>query len=924
MSATNPNEATGLHPTARVAEKRRDIRFAAKDAGLRQDVHNLGELVGALLTEQGGDRLFNAVERGRVAAIARREGDEQGSQDLDRLVSSLSPSQARRFIRAFSTYFQVVNSAEQVHRIRRRRDYLKDSDKHQPGGPEDTVFKLRAEGYTLKAVLDLLETIQIEPVFTAHPTEPTRRTILRKHQAIVRRLIESQDSSMTPRDRAACFESIRDNVTAIWQTEEHPGSERTSGDELEHVLFYLTDVIYKAIPAFYEALQFALTEAYGELDENLQLPVLIRFASWIGGDIHGRPETTARTIRQTLQRQRTLILDLYFGECRGLADKLSQSRKRVGIAPEILERIDEYSGHFPQAAGSIPQRHADMPYRIFLRLIMARLKATYDDDAFPYESPEELLADLNLIATSLIEHRGRHAGLFPLRRFIRRVETFGFHFLTLDIRQSALVNRRVVGHCLDEEGWMNQSGEYRARRIHEALENNESPCGGLDNETRRDLAVFQAIAYCRRKFGERAIGPYVVSMAHDVDDVLSVILLARWGDLCHGRDQVPLDIAPYFETVDDLAGCTETMSRLLQDSLYREHLRQRGDRQTVMLSYTDSTRDGGLAPARWALQRAQASLARVLGEAGVDFTLFHGRGGSISRGGGKTHGVVMGAPAGSVRGHLRATEQGELVNAKYGLRGIAMRTLEQAVGSVALATAIPRRLDTNQLNGWIEVMHVTSAASRERYQALVYARPEFYDYFRAATPVDVIDRMRQDEFTEAAEQTGVAQLRGVAWDFAWAQSRHVLPGWYGLGSGLTKAVNTIGLEGVREMAREWPFFRNLLLDLETILSKADLGIAARYSALAGELHDEFFPSMKTEFDLTVEKLLEITGQQVLLEKRPNLRRSIRLRNPYVDPMSLLQVDFLQRWREGGRQDDELFAALLASVNGIARGLQDSG
>jgi phosphoenolpyruvate carboxylase len=923
MSPTQVNEATGLHPTARPAEKRSDIQFSEKDTGLRKDVHDLGEMMGELLTEQGGEALFDTVERARRLAIDRREGDSEAGQRLDILLQSLPSDLARDFVRAFSTYFQLVNTAEQVHRIRRRRAYLKDADAQQPGGLEATVKTLRERGLDLDGVMELLSRLQVEPVFTAHPSEPTRRTILRKQQEIVRHLIEIQNPMLTPRETAAHYESIRDQITTIWQTEEAAEGERSSFDELEHVLFFVTQVIYRAVPVFYEALREALVETYGDAVTEAELPTIFRLASWIGSDIDSRPDTTARTIRETLNRQRALVLDLYYDECKTLAEKLSQSGRRTRIDQRLLERSAEYAEHFPNAAGSIPLRHREMPYRSFLRLIMARLQATFDDDAFPYESPEEFQKDLQLIAGSLQQNKGHHAGLFFVRRLIRRVETFGFHFMTLDIRQNALVNRRVVGRCLREENWLEMSESERAERIVAALERNESPCADLDNETRRDLAVFQAIAFCRRRFGKRAIGPYVVSMAHGVDDVLSVILLARWADLRKRNGTVPLDIAPHFETVEDLSVCGQTMTELLRNAVYREHLLSRNDRQTVVVSYSDSNRDSGMFQSRWTLYRAQADLVRALDAGGVELTLCHGRGGTISRGGGKTHAAVVGAPPDAIRGRLRATERGGMVNAKYGLRGIAVRTLEQSVSAVALATDLPEARDQEQLRRWGDLVGIISDASRARYQALVYSDADFYQYFQVATPVDVIFRMQHPEDSDAI-QGDLGQLRSVPWDFAWSQCRNLLPGWYGAGTGLAAAIDQAGLDTIRAMRREWPFFASLLSDLEMVLGKADLNIASRYSQLAGPLHELYFPGVRVEFDLCVESLLQIKEQQVLLERQTNLRRSIRLRNPYVDPMNLLQVELLRRWRESNRRDDEIYSALVASVNGIARGIQDTG
>jgi phosphoenolpyruvate carboxylase len=573
--------------------------------------------------------------------------------------------------------------------------------------------------------------------------------------------------------------------------------------------------------------------------------------------------------------------------------------------------------------GAVPLRHRNMPYRVLLRLMMARLGATHDDGSYPYESAEEFLDDVRLIGASLAHNKGTHSGLFAVRRLMRRVETFGFHFVTVDLKQNAIAIRHVVGRCLGVTDWDAKSPEERAERIREAIQRNESPREDLDNESKRSLALFQAIAFCRRKFGRRAVGPFIVSMSHGVDDLLSVLLLGRWGDLHGPAGSVPLDITPLFETTDDLASAHITMRALLQDPIYWEHLARRNRRQIIMIGYSDSNKDGGLAAARWLLKQTQSALVQVLDDAGVEFTLFHGRGGTISRGGGKTHAAVLGSPPGAVRGRLRAIEQGELVSVKYGVRGIAIRTLEQAVGSVALATALPAR---SAAEGplWHEMMETLSRTSREKYKALVYDSPGFYEYFRSATPVDVIERMQSRPRLELAPHATIDDLRGVPWTFAWTQSRNILPGWFGIGTGLKAVVARHGEVAVREAARQWYFFQALLGDVELVLAKSDLAIARRYSALTGELHERFFGTISDEFDLCVEQVLALRDQQVLLEANDALRRSIRLRNPYVDPMSLLQIELLARWRRGERRDDDLYDALVASINGITRGLQDSG
>ncbi len=921
MSAWNPSHLTGLHPTARPAEKRQDIEFAEKDEQLRRDVHQLGAVVGGLLREQCGEELYRTVEEARRAAIGRREGDAASSQRLDEILGGLSLADARDFVRAFSTFFQVVNMAEQVHRLRRRRDYLRTASIRQPGSVAETIFRLHEAGIGLPELQTLLASLRIVPVFSAPPIAPTRRTILRKHQAIARRLVDMQNPVLTDGELAAVLDAIRTEVTTIWQTEEIPGEARTIADELEHILFFFTDVIYRAIPLFYEAIETAVRTTYRS---TIELPAIVRFASWIGGDMDDNPDITARTIRETLARQRSLILDLYHRECRDLSSKLSQSTGRVTVSAEVHERVRHYAGHFASAMGAVPLRHRDMPYRVLLRLMMARLQATHDDGSYPYESAEEFLGDIELIAASLERNKNIHAGLFAVRRLMRRVQTFGFHFLSLDLKQSALVIRNVVGRCLNEPGWLERTPEQRAERIREALRRNESPCENLDNEAKRSLAVFQAVAFCRRKYGQRAIGPFIVSMSHGVDDVLSVMLLGRWGDLHGPAGSVPIDITPLFETTEDLANAHGTMRQLLQDPLYWEHIARRNRRQIVMIGYSDSNKDNGLAAARWLLKQTQSALVQVFDDAGVDFTLFHGRGGTISRGGGKTHAAVLGSPPGAVRGRLRALEQGELVSIKYGVRGIALRTLEQAMGSVALATALPERPSPQETTQWHDMAEELARVSREKYKALVYDTPDFYEYFRQATPVDVIERMQTGPNHDTPGRGGIEDLHGVPWTFAWTQSRHILPGWYGFGTGLQALTGKYGLRTVREMAREWYFFRALVGDVELVLAKADLSIASRYSALAGELHERFFESIRAEFDLCVSQVLAVQEQQVLLEANPSLRRSIRLRNPYVDPMSMLQMVLLRRWREGGRQDEAVFGALVASINGIVRGLQDSG
>ncbi len=898
--------------------------FEDKDQALRKDVRTLGKMVGDLILEQGGETLFDFVENARLRSIRRREDNEKPGEELAELVKDLDPEFAQQVIRSFSTYFQMVNTAEKVHRIRRRREYLQEVGHYQPGGFEDTLVKLKASGVSAEDFQALLHTLRIEPVFTAHPTEPTRRTMLRKEQNIVRHLVELLNPTMTAQETRVALDNIRLLITTGWQTDEHPSEQMTVADELEHVLFFITDVLYRAMPPFYEDIEHAVSRIYGEEGAAMEIPVLVKFASWVGGDMDGNPNVNAKTIRATLARQRSLILDLYYKECASIAAKLSQTVDNIEFDAVITAKVDEYRSVFQQAYHAVPARHRDMPYRVLLRLIQQRLQSTYDDDIFPYEKVAQFRNDIQIIADSLTNNKGEHAGLFSIQRLLRRIDTFGFHLVTLDVRQDAEVHRQVIGECLGEDDWFEMSAADRTQKLVEALDSKEGAPDVLSNRARKTLAVFQAIASCKRKYGRDAIGPFIISMTKGADDILSVLLLAHWGELHTKRGDVPLDVAPLLETVDDLENGKEILNAILSTEIYKKHLSKRDNCQTVMIGYSDSNKDSGLASARWALQNAQEVLVDVVTSHGVDLTLFHGRGGTISRGGSKTHVAVLGAPPGTVNGRLRVTEQGEIINEKYGLRGIALRTLEQVTGSVALATALPKHRG-NDMPEWHKMMDVIADESRRAYRKLIYETPGFYEYFRAATPVDLIERMRiGSRPSSRRSQSGIDDLRAIPWVFSWTQARCMLPGWFGIGTGLAKAAEQFDDDAFREMFREWYFMRALTADAEMVLAKADLGVAKLYSQLSGDAHQVFFPIIENEYELTQNLILEYSGHESLLQGDSTLQRAIMLRNPYVDPMSLMQIDLLARWRDSNREDDALFSALLASVNGIAQGLQNTG
>ncbi|MBA2291035.1 MAG: phosphoenolpyruvate carboxylase [Gemmatimonadales bacterium] len=894
--------------------------FTEKDEVLRNDVRMLGAMVGDMLREQGGAALFDRVEAARQAAVARREGAPGAGADLERILGHGDVAGAAELVRAFSTYFRVVNRAEQVHRIRRRRDYDRTPATAPPGGVREALETLRQRGLSADQVAALVESILIEPVFTAHPTEATRRTILLKEQRIARWLLDLSDGSLTPPERASIEAQIRMEITTTWQTALRPPARPTVEDEREHVLYYLLGPIHDVVPAIRESIEDAVRTTCDRPGFTLDTP-LLRFGSWVGGDMDGNPNVNGRTIREALSAHRRAIVAQYQTDISALDSRLSQSTSRVTIADGVNTRIDAYGELLPAAFAQIPARYRDMPYRMLCRLIGARLARAADRQEGGYPAVDVLLADLEAIALSLATNRGEQAGLFAVRRMIQRVSTFGFHLASLDVRQDALVFRHATGDLLGDEGWIERSAAERTERlIGQVLTMQATPTA----TTAETLDVFAAIKECRAEHGTAAIGSVIISMATGADDVLSVLLLARAAELTDGEGSVPLDVAPLFETVSDLEGAPATLAALLALPTYRAHLARRGDRQMVMLGYSDSAKDGGMAASRQALHVAQGALAAVAQHAGIELTFFHGRGGTVGRGGGKTYRGILAAPRGTVGGRLRVTEQGEVIDAKYGLRGIAFRTLERSTAATLLATAAPASIDARE-PAWEEMFAELARESRRAYRALVWEDPRFTEYFRHATPIDVIERMTIGSRPASRRSGGgVENLRAIPWVFAWTQSRHMLPGWYGVGAGLKAIVERHGHEAVRTMAVEWPVVATMMEDLHMVLAKSDLDIASRYAGLAPVSCRAIFDDIAAEFRLTVEMVLTLTGSGELLEHDPTLARAIRLRNPYVDPMSFLQVGLLERWRAGDRSDGPLLDALLETVNGIAQGLQNTG
>ncbi len=906
-------------------EPLRVVEFAPTDALLREDVKMLGALVGEILAEQRGPAFLAAVEALRRAAIVRRE-TRAPVDEIARELINVDLEQAEDLVRAFATYFQAVNLAERVHRIRRRRDHERSGDGFQPGGLRDVIGKLAGEGVAVDEMAALLPRLRIEPVFTAHPTEAVRRVLLEKERQIVGCLVGDIDRGRTPGERRADRERIRLALTASWQTAQAPPVKPSVADEFEHVGFYLSEVLYRVLPVFHEVFEEALRDTYGT---SPTLPPVLGFGTWVGGDMDGNPNVGADTIAATLAAQRALVLGAYRRDLAALGELLSQSLSRVGVADAVLARIDEYRALLPAVAATLRPRHGDMPYSNLLTLMTGRLWATAHDQPNGYGDAATFLADVELIEDSLRAHGGEHAGGFAVERLRRRAQCFGFHLASLDLRQDSAVHDSALAALLADERWSTRSVEARAMRLHALLAGDDTAVAPSADAAASTLEVFRTVARLRPRYGARAFGPYIVSMSRSAADALAVLALAQIAGCVDGDGRIPLDVTPLFETVADLDAAADTLRALFSDPVYRAHLAARGDRQMVMLGYSDSAKDGGLVASRWALQQTQIALTALGHDSGVHIEFFHGRGGSISRGGGQTERAVIAAPRGSVDGTLRLTEQGEVIHRKYGIRALALRNLEQATGAVLRATLRPRPPEPRDRQ-WRAIATELATDARAHYRALVYDDVDFPAYFRLATPIDVIERLRiGSRPARRGGSGGVDSLRAIPWVFAWSQNRAGLTAWYGVGTALERALARHGRDALAAMARDWPFFTTMVEDVEMVLAKSDLGIFERYSTLAaacpeGDLHAQFHPRIAAEFERTRAAVLAITGHEDLLAGDHRLRQSIRLRNPYVDPISLLQVDLLARWRAAGSADDALLQALVATVNGIAAGVQNTG
>jgi len=908
---------------------------------LSTTVRLLGDMLGETIIAQEGRDLFDLIEEIRSTTKSLRAGDADAeahmAEHMAHLVHDLA--QTRSVLKAFTVYFQLINLAEENHRVRVLRHRL--SEAHQGDEPmretiDDAVARLKQSGASAATVRDRLAHLLIKPVFTAHPTEAKRRTILEKQRAIGDILDERDRTALTPPEDAQHMHRLRELITALWQTDETRDRRPTVWDEVHNGLYFFDTTLFDVVPRIYAELESALARHYP--DASFEVGPVLRFGSWIGGDRDGNPNVDTATTESTLRMHQELVLARYGDDLDALGHDLSMARTYVTISDELDASIAADRERLGERGEAICERFQLEPYRQKITLMAERIEATQRHVAPPlaergsdpavYTSAQEFLADLELIRESLIGHQATALADGAVARLIQRAQAFGFHVAELDLRQHAHRHHKAVAEILEHyeliDDYTSRSVEDRVELLRREIASPRPLTAELHfSEPTNDLVRLVRLArHAKDRIAPNAIGSYVISMTEDTSDVLEILLLASDAAL-FGR----LDIAPLFETIEDLSHAPQVLDALFRIPEYRDHLARRGDHQEVMIGYSDSNKDGGYLEANWALYRAQQEIARVCERHDVELTLFHGRGGSVGRGGGPANRAIRAQPSESLRGRLKLTEQGEVISDRYADAEIAHRHLEQIVHAVLLSGQEDPEPD--QLAAWLPKLEALANRAYDAYRDLV-DHPEFVEAFHRMTPIDHIDELNigsRPSRRKGSER--IEDLRAIPWVFAWTQARVGLPGWYGVGQALQSELqghSTDGPEELERMYAEWPFFRTLVDNAQLSLCQADLTIMRRYATLAREEEAPVIDAIEAEYRRTEEAILTITGQSALLDNESWLQHSIRRRNPYIDPLNFLQVELMKRLQSGvtSDADADLRGAVLLSLNGIAAGLRNTG
>lgn len=908
-------------------------------ARLSADIHLLSDLLGQTIMEQAGRRIFELEEQlCQLAAARRATGDAALLRRLTELAGGFDVETARLILKCFTLYLQLVNTAEESHRVRMLHEKARrDFPQLVPQSIGEAIAWLKAQGVSADGVRELLDRLSIELVFTAHPTEAKRRTILATLRRISERLRTPDWDDLLPDEHPEIMQEIRREIVGLWQTDETRVERPTVLDEVSNGLYYFEATLFKVVPEVYRLLERALAREYP--GEAFTIPPFLRFGSWIGGDRDGNPFVTPDVTVRTIRMHGDLAIKMHLQAVDELIRRLSQSTRQLPVSRALLDSLDADGQFFPNYAAEIAARNPFEPYRCKLSFIKKKLEATQERvhgkglSEGAYHHHDELLADLRLMSDSLRQNRGRAVADGRLADFIRQVEVFGFHLARLDIRQHAGQHRAALDELLAR---LNVTPKYAALPeeqktavlcdllstsepiIPEKLE--------FSAETRETVRLFRVIRRLLSEVNPAAIDTYLISGAGSPSDVLAV----RWLVKEAGLPEAALTIVPLFETIEDLQAASGVMDTLFRLPLYREHLGRRGNQQQIQIGYSDSNKDGGYLTAHWELYRAQRALADVCRAHGVQLKLFHGRGGAIGRGGGPANRAILGQPRGTIEGRIKITEQGEVISDRFSNLDIARRHLEEVCHAV-ITTTIEPPVEEKEA-AWAAVMAEMSQAAYRAYRSLIYETPGFAEYFAQATPIEALTYLRIGSRPAKRQQSQrIEDLRAIPWVFAWMQSRHALPSWYSLGTALHAFAKRSrqNLAHLRTMYEEWPFFRMVIDNAAMALAKADMSIAREYAALVVDrrLADEIFRRVEAEWHLCREMVLAVTNQEALLAHEPDLQHALCIRNPYVDPLSSIQTALLGQLRRGefavGDQEQAM-AAVLVSINGIAAGLKNTG
>lgn len=878
-----------------------------KEAPLRRDVRNLGRILGEVIKEQAGQEVFDSVERLRNLSIEQRE---LGRIADDPSLRTMNLRHAFLVVRAFAIYFELVNLAETNHRKRRRRAAQVNHSEAQAGTIAGTFRRFKAAGISLEEVMKALRCVYAVPVFTAHPTEVARRTVLMKRERLSK-LLETLDTApLTDEIAEKVVEQIAAEITALWQSDEVRRRTPTVRDEIKMGLDYYRAGLIRSVPEVYEEIVRALNAEFESDIRISDLPRVIAFGSWIGGDRDGNPFVTVTSTEQALQLARELILHNYGQAIRALVVLLSSATSITDVSASLQEALKNYAARFPEVHARALTYSDTEAYRHFLLYVQERLAraAKKPDAENAYAKPEEFIADLRLVRESLAQNSGERIAQELIDPLLIVVETFGFHLQTLDIRQHAQFHSEAI------ENLTARSGEDLT---------------STSENTRLVLDTARSIAELKRRYPPGAIRSYVISGATSAQDVFNVVRLAAIsGVQVEGKGDDPgLMPVPLFESIHDLRACPGICRELWSSPVYARLLDSWQRRQEIMLGYSDSNKDGGMLTSLWEIYKAHRELHRVARECKVHLTIFHGRGGTVGRGGGPTHRAVVAQPVGAFTGHFKITEQGEVLNWKYAEPILAERSLELMVAASLEALVRPNGPKAGEDTQWESAMEELSRTAFEFYRQNIAEDRDVMAYFEQSTPVGELQNVKIGSRPAKRKQTrSLEDLRAIPWVFGWMQSRCLLPAWFGVGHALEQFLRKPdGASTLKRMYKEFPLFSDLLENSEMGLAKADFNIARLYSTLVRDeqLRGRVFKILESEFLRTKKLLLEVTGQSQLLENNQILARSIRLRNPYVDPMSIVQAELLRRKR-AGEQSAELDYVLGATINGIAAGLRNTG